>query len=662
MSANKTPNFVFLIFFLAIVLSLYAATLTYGFIFDDSYLIVDNQYVRNLSLKGIFSTDVFHFRPQVAGDRGEYYRPMQLLTYSLEYIIWRMNPFGYRLDNIILHSLNSFLVFLLVYLVFKDRLLALLTGVFFCVIRSQVFLVTFIAGRSNLLELFFVLVSLVSFVYSVSSPKKRYYYFSLISYCAALLTREGALLLPLYIIVCSLFLKPDREKSVGRFIPYLVISLAYIMLRGMFMPSGRFGISEFFSSGAIINFIFNSQDYFWQLIMPLGLKANWLDNNPVLGKAPYYLFLAVFAYSLFRFIAKRKRVALFGVAMYAVGILPVLKLGDTISYYGSVLSEHYVYNASIGFCVLLAGAILALHARFPRFSKAALVLACLYFCGLTITDTYHYKNEIAFYRYVLSVDPDSAIARLNLGNAYYMKKEYALAMDEAEKVLRLEPDSWDAYLLLANISMKKGEPGKAEKLYHKALLFNPRSDIALNNLGLIYGERGKYPEALELFRKALMLNPESPDIMVNMAGIFVKKGEYDKALALCEKALDMDRHFLGAYNMLSLIYGAAGEHSRSVELSQKAIRIDPDSAEAYTNLCGAYGNQGRMDKALDSCKRALAIDPDSALAHANISAAYYYLKEYGLAVRHCDEAVRLGHKPDERFLKLLEPYRSRKIP
>ena len=43
-----------------------------------------------------------------------YYRPISTMSYGMDYAIWHMNPFGYHLTDIILHTLTSIFIFILV--------------------------------------------------------------------------------------------------------------------------------------------------------------------------------------------------------------------------------------------------------------------------------------------------------------------------------------------------------------------------------------------------------------------------------------------------------------------------------------------------------------------------------------------------------------------
>ncbi|MFH1697851.1 MAG: tetratricopeptide repeat protein [Candidatus Omnitrophota bacterium] len=60
--------------------------------------------------------------------------------------------------------------------------------------------------------------------------------------------------------------------------------------------------------------------------------------------------------------------------------------------------------------------------------------------------------------------------------------------------------------------------------------------------------------------------------------------------------------------------------------------------------------------AIKYSKMGVALDQNSALAHYNLSVAYYYIREYALALKHCDEAIRLNYPVSSDFLEALKPY------
>src|SRR5262245_39721850 len=91
----------------------FSPALRNGFVnWDDLENIIENPNFRGFSwshLRWMFTT--FHMG---------HYQPLSWVTFGLDYLLWGIEPFGYHLTNIILHSANA-VVFYLVTL----RLLAI---------------------------------------------------------------------------------------------------------------------------------------------------------------------------------------------------------------------------------------------------------------------------------------------------------------------------------------------------------------------------------------------------------------------------------------------------------------------------------------------------------------------------------------------------------
>ena len=99
-----------LIIFLGLLV--YVNSLASPFIWDDEALISDNYFIKDL--RYIF--DIFKKNLAFAsGNPTIFYRPMQNLTYLLDYYIFGLKPWGFRITNIILHILNSILVYFIIF-------------------------------------------------------------------------------------------------------------------------------------------------------------------------------------------------------------------------------------------------------------------------------------------------------------------------------------------------------------------------------------------------------------------------------------------------------------------------------------------------------------------------------------------------------------------
>src|SRR3990172_6891724 len=103
-----------LVLFLIALLSaiIYSNSLRNPFHFDDTHHIIDNPYLKSLRHIPDIFTDTRAFSVWEGNNR--HYRPLLLLTHSINYAICGLKPAGYRLVNLTFHAGSAFLIFLIV--------------------------------------------------------------------------------------------------------------------------------------------------------------------------------------------------------------------------------------------------------------------------------------------------------------------------------------------------------------------------------------------------------------------------------------------------------------------------------------------------------------------------------------------------------------------
>jgi tetratricopeptide (TPR) repeat protein len=391
-----------------------------------------------------------------------------------------------------------------------------------------------------------------------------------------------------------------------------MIASLYIILRNIFMPCEKFNIAHSLSFPALGAFLLQLQSFFWQLIFPLSVKVPFIDNNFVIKVAFYSCSSIIFLYFLIEAIIKKNAIIAFGLAMYFTGLLPIIGLDGTIKFLGPALSEHYVYNSSIGFCVLLAYFLLALHSHLPKFSRIVFIIVCFYFSALTVAVSYYYKNEIIYYKYVSSLEKDNSFAYIGLENAYYHNnKDYDLVIREGKKLLQAKPYDWNIYCLLGNAFTAKREFGEAIKSYQMALRLNPGTALVVyNNLGNIYTEQKKYNEALEFFNRALKIDPDYSLALMNKASLFIKNKVYDRqALVLYERILNVNPGNVNELVSAASYWSEAGYLKEAEMFLKEALRLSPRDYEASKKLGIIYGQMNDFDASLSYFKKAIEIKP-----------------------------------------------------
>ncbi len=107
---------------LLIPLIIYSISLTFGFVFDDNPQILENPWITDLShISDIFSTSATAFM----GRTSNTYRPLVFIAFIVEHYVFGFKAWGFHLVNVLLHSLNTVMVFLVASFLFsKDAVRA----------------------------------------------------------------------------------------------------------------------------------------------------------------------------------------------------------------------------------------------------------------------------------------------------------------------------------------------------------------------------------------------------------------------------------------------------------------------------------------------------------------------------------------------------------
>jgi tetratricopeptide (TPR) repeat protein len=608
-------------FFALIIIAgaaIYANSLRGEFLWDDHLLVKDNVYTKSFShLPAIFTQD--HGRG--AGVRYNFYRPLQILSYALEHPLWKSDPGGYHLVNIILHILVALCVFWFVELAFGDVRLAFLASIFFTVHPVHTETVSYISNRGDLLSVLFMLLCLIFYVSFLGRRARSFYLLALLSFVLALLTKENSLIIPALILAYHFVFK--KKLSPARFFPLIGLLAVYVIFRVVFVRSS---ITE---AGAILSFLKRLPAFFAAiatylrlLFLPFGLHAEY--GKPLFGWTHPFVILGVVITSgllIYAFkIRSRNGLVSFSVIWFFICLLPFSNIYPLPFY----MAEHYLYLASLGFFLILAKAAILTYG-FKRFRTLALLffigLGFLY-SGLTVKQTGYWLDPLTFYTRTLEYEPDNARIYHNLGDTYNLREDYERAIAAYKKSLELEPYQADTYTNLALVYAVMEKVDKAVSLYQKALLIDPEYTPAHNNLGAVYYALAKREEALASYRKAIELNPLYVKPYINLGLAYYDSKEYEQAVAYYKKALKIDPSSATAHNNLCVAYTDSGRFKQALSECETAVRLKPDYADAYHNLGLVYVYLGKKEKASDMFKKAIEVDPGHVDALYNLGILY----------------------------------------
>jgi len=167
------------IIFLTILV--YANSLPNGFTnWDDTSYIIDNPVVKEFSFDKI-GTIFTSLSDNI-------YQPLTILSFAIENKIAGLNPGLFHMDNLILHILNVFLVFILFNLITGRWEAASIVALLFGIHPLHVESVSWITERKDVLYTAFYIGSLILYFKYIKQPEKlkyRIYRGSLIRYTPA---------------------------------------------------------------------------------------------------------------------------------------------------------------------------------------------------------------------------------------------------------------------------------------------------------------------------------------------------------------------------------------------------------------------------------------------------------------------------------------------
>jgi Dolichyl-phosphate-mannose-protein mannosyltransferase len=247
----------------------------------------------------------FFEHPQ-AGDF--FFRPLGYLNYWLDFKWAGYNAFRWHLCNLIIHVLNSLLVYVLAQQLSLSRPAAMVAGLIFAAHGSRPEVVSWMAARFDLLAAFFVLLSLVAFNRYLATQHSGWYWLMLICSVLALLSKESAYCLPFLLAGLIPFKDASsRKKMIKAAFALLLVCAAVFLYRywvirgigGYRTQSGESTILRFSAVHAVKGLFFRQ----WSLLF---FPINWSSDPRLWVKWSVVLLLGVMGGFLVYSQAKRK--------------------------------------------------------------------------------------------------------------------------------------------------------------------------------------------------------------------------------------------------------------------------------------------------------------------------------------------------------------------
>ena len=476
------------------------------------------------------------------------YQPLVHLSYALDYKIFGMNPKGFHLTNIILHIVNSLLVFLFAFLLLKDDRSALIIALIFSVHPIQVESVAWVAERKGLLCALFYIPALIAYIQHLRRQKLWLYLLTMFFFICAILSKPTAITFPIILILIDYYEERLTSRKLIEKVPYFLVAGVFTLM--IIHAQGTVGMKMYDGFSTVISSIFfkfyTIAFYAGKLMVPVELSVHYIyPSGFSYASFEFAVSIAVIG-ALILYIKNFSRISRtinFGILFFVAGIIPVLRIvpvGDTFA------AERYMYVPMIGFFIAFIAAlkpVISKHERLRRLLVASGVLYLLVLSGVTFTRAKIWKHDFMLWSDVLENDPDNGRAHYNVGYIYYGRSEMEKARHEFKLSLETMPNDPRVNLAYANILYLRDGDEAAAAVHYKRSLLTSRPEEgtlnpALNNLSTILISAGRYAETEELMRKFQDDYEYSGVLYYNFARALAGQNKFKEAVEKAKMAFD----------------------------------------------------------------------------------------------------------------------------
>jgi Flp pilus assembly protein TadD len=553
---------------------LYSNTLDYQFTNWDDGMIYANPSIRNLNWEGV--KKIFTL------EKGYTYQPIRMLSYAIDYRLWKLNSMGYRITNILFYVLTCIMVFLTIKLLSchlregrpsdSHFRVGFFGSLLFAAHPVHVEAVTWLSARKEVLHGFFFFLAF--YLYLVAREKQGWEKILLsvtvlASILMAILSKPSAVVFPAVLLIYEMAIGPHRwtdfiKKRRWFFLVSIFLSsvFTFVLVKVMLDAGGI----KAFHGGTFFNNLLVSFYVFLYNIKLLVFTVNYsaayavripfplLDVQTLLVIVIVLLLMAGSLWSL-----KKTKIFFFSFFFFLVTLLPYLNLFPI----STLLADRYVFIASFSYCFLLGIGFDAFYRfRDQRFSEGffKLLSAVLFlfllgsYSFMTIQQNKVWENSYTLWMDAVEKNPKSNTANALLGAVYMELEMNEEAATHLEKALQIFPLDYESRNNLGIVYGRLGMPEKAFQELTTALAINPGNDTIRINLALHYQRQKEYKRAEEILKQLVSKNPKDIRATFRLGLLYKEVGRYDDAISVWNKAIEVAAGIPKLYEEVGNLY------------------------------------------------------------------------------------------------------------
>ena len=571
-------------------LFVYAPVIHYPFVnYDDPEYVFKNAFVRSgLSWENVR----WAFTGMAVGN----WHPLTWISHQLDCTLFALNAGGHHFTSLVLHVVNSLLLFLLLWRATRRMHRSALVAGLFAVHPFNVETVAWIAERKNLLCTLFFLLALGAYGWYVRNPRARRYLALVVLFMAGLASKPMAVTLPFVLLLMDFWPLGRVEKwsrtPADSSVPQLslrVLVFEKVPLFALIVISAVVTVVAQRKANAIAtawsltprieNALHSYATYFWKAFVPLDLAPFYPDM--LLEKWQVALSAGIVTGVGILVWKARRPYLTVGYLWFLGTLVPVIGI---VQVGAQAMADRYTYIPLIGIFTAAVWGLADLSKSLSwnrRIFECAGIAVVLVLAVLTCRQVGYWKSSYDLWTHELQVTISNLVGEENLAIALADMRHYNEALPHFEAAREIRPDDATALLNIGTTLDELGRHQEAIEAFETVVRTNKdatKLTAAYRGLGVAYAALGDRQRAREDFMQALALSPGETSEMYNLSMLEVEDG-----IDRLSKALVANPTPAG-YLQLGEMLEQNLEPSKAQAAYQKALALDPNLAEAKQAL------------------------------------------------------------------------------
>lgn len=497
----------------------YGWSIGFGFVFyDDKDLILDNAAILSnwANIGQAFFRSIWPSHVSLS----HYYRPIELVTWIIDYHIGDTQPWIYHFSNVAYHAIASALFYVLLGSLGTQVLWRLPLALMYAVHPGMAATVAWIPGRNDSLLAVFSFLTLIFALKTLNSGRSRDLIGYSLTLLLALFTKESAIVLPVltYFLVT---MHPQKNHATSILGVSVAAWIFYFIMRQSAAPGGN---DSTFAPGpiALLGSLIASAPalfcFIGKVFLPIHTQVmptfSWLDFSIGLG------CLIAIGRLITMNPERNAGKILFAIALFVLFLAPSLYHSPDVKLSQFLLLEHRL-------AVPMAGALLVM----PQLVSSERLL----------------ENETIFKRIAGIVITLFVVIAVVCQSSYRDRTTFWHAAVRSNSLAFSRVHLGDMYLY-------DNDPDTAKKWYDEALAINPKEYMVNNNIGVHALSRNDLDSAEAYFKKELEAFPTNSRSLINLAIVSNRRNKHEEAEQRYLQLLALYPDFIEAYRQLTVLY------------------------------------------------------------------------------------------------------------